>query len=54
MVSWGWAIISMGAMFLMFTNWQFAIFCLLIGILMIWRGKKGSSNGNSEDNQSKK
>lgn len=57
MKAWGWGFISVAAFLLIvlgFKSWQFILLVLVIGIVMIVRGKETPKDGDSKDDKSVK
>ncbi|WP_460016225.1 hypothetical protein [Lactovum odontotermitis] len=57
MKAWGWGFISLAALLLVvlgFKSWQFILLVLIIGIVMIVRGKETPKDGDSKDDKSVK
>lgn len=57
MKAWGWGFISVAAFLLIvlgFKSWQFILLVLIIGIVMIVRGKETPKDGDSKDDKSVK
>lgn len=57
MKAWGWGFISVAAFLLIvlgFKSWQFILLVLVIGIVMVVRGKETPKDGDSKDDKSVK
>lgn len=57
MKAWGWGFISVAAFLLIvlgFKSWQFILLVLIIGIVMVVRGKETPKDGDSKDDKSVK